>query len=88
MLKAVDSLLNMGVDFENMSKIFLPLVAALCGKTAVAQRLVQQLLDSRDLQKNIHRKCFHISVTILRYTQSLCLSTVEQVFSPDWLKVR
>ena len=68
LLKAVDSLLNMGVDFENMPKIFLPLVAALCGKTTVAQRLVQQLLDSRDLQKNIHRKCFHISVTILRYT--------------------
>lgn len=82
MLKAVDSLLNMEIDF---GKIFLPLVAALCGKTAVAQRLVQQLLDSRDLQKNIHRKCFHISVTILRY---ICLSTVEQVFSPDWLKVR
>ena len=55
--KILESLSNMGLDGGCGTKIIHPLVAALCGKTADAQRLVQQFLDSRDFQEHIvHRK--------------------------------
>ena len=54
--KAVDHLANMGLDGGGTSNIFPPLVVALCGKTADAQRLVQQFLGYRSLQKKIHSK--------------------------------
>ena len=55
--RAVDHLANMGLDGGgDTSKIFPPLVAALCGKTADAQRLVQQSLGYRSLQKKVYGK--------------------------------
>ena len=56
--KAAKCLSNVGQFAGGIFKTFPPVIAALCGKTAGAQRLVQQSLkiDSRDLQKKIDGK--------------------------------
>ena len=55
--RAVECLSNLGLDCEGVTKIVPPLIAALCGKTADAQKLVQQFLVSKDLQwRKVHRK--------------------------------
>lgn len=55
--RAVECLSNMGMDGEGFAKIVPPLIAAIRGKTAYAQELVQQFLVSKDLQwRKVHRK--------------------------------
>lgn len=54
--KAVKCLSNMGQAGGGIFKIFPPVVAALCGKTAGAQRLVQQSLEIDPSRKKSHSK--------------------------------
>ena len=55
--KAVKCLSNMGQNVRGgIFEIFPPVVAALCGKTAGAQRLVQQSLEIDPSRKKSHSK--------------------------------
>ena len=86
--KAMKCASTMGLDDEDMHKIFPHMVAALCGNTADAQRLVQQSLDSRDLQKRTHGKFPQGPGKVLWSKPECSLLSLSQsltlIFSQSW----